>query len=177
MICDCKDVSRAALSLRRLSSCSMPLFALHSHFINSMLNCLLCTKKMTIYTNLLRDLQFVLRVLVDRLEVVAPLLQGGLLLEQCEPVLRRLYLLGGGQVELARQTLDLGPELLEPVDGGSHCCTHDDVDDDDDGEVDNENEDDEDAAGLSPGVSTPRVAPAFSPSPSALPPAPRRYRV
>lgn len=120
-------------------------------------------KKSRARTNLLRDLQLVLRVLVERFQVVAPLLQGRLLLEQREPVLRRLYLLGGGQVELARQTLDLGPQLLEPdpVDGGGHCCLRDD-DDDDDEDRGGDDDDDEDAAGPPSGAAAPRVTPASS---------------
>jgi len=92
-------------------------------------------------TNLLRDLQLMLRVFVKRLEIVTSLLQGRLFLEQCETVLRRLYLFSGRQIELAWQSLDLGPQLLDPdpvVDGGGHCCLrrlrdsdNDDGDDDD----------------------------------------------
>ena len=127
-----------------------------------------------------------LRIFVECLEVVAPLLQGRLLLEQRESVLSRLYFLGGGQVELTRQTLNLSSQLLDPVDGG-HCCLRDDdeVDDDEDDDEDDDDEDDyddddnEDSSDSPP--ATPRVTPASpcsSPfSVASLPPsAPRCYR-
>jgi len=132
-------------------------------------------------TNLLRDLQLMLRIFVECLEVVTPLLQGRLLLKQRESVLSRLYFLGGGQVELTRQTLNLSSQLLDSVDGG-HCCLRDDdeVDDDEDDDEDDYDDDDNEDSSDSP-PATPRVTPAspcFSPFSvaSQLPSAPRCYR-
>jgi len=136
-------------------------------------------------TNLLRDLQLMLRVFVERLEIVTSLLQGRLFLEQCETVLRRLYLFSGRQVELAWQSLDLGPQLLDPdpvVDGGGHCCLRRLRDsDNDDGD-----DDDGDTLLCAPRCRYSSCFPSSSassstttttpPSPPTLPPAVRRYR-